>query len=186
MHAAFELALSKEIYRSGCNWLIYDAMMLAAPLIDFCAPALSKEPTRSGYNWLIYDAGSLIDWYLCRQHLSQLWARRTTGSSCNWWIHGTTGRLIEWFLCRKHLSQLWARKLQGAAVISVADPFHFRVDPCLWLMDPDSDPDSDPDPGSESFYFRHWPSRCQQKTNFLTQFFLLMTFWSYIYIIFQR
>ncbi len=45
------------------------------------------------------------------------------------------------------------------------------ADPCLWLMDPVSDPDSDPDPGSGSFYFRHWPSRCQQKTNFLTQFF---------------
>ncbi len=25
--------------------------------------------------------------------------------------------------------------------------------------------------GSGSFYFRHWPSRCQQITNFLTQFF---------------
>ncbi len=55
------------------------------------------------------------------------------------------------------------------------------ADPFLWLMDPDSDPD----PGSGSFYFRHWPSRCQQKTN-LTKFFLLMTIWSYIYIIFQR
>ncbi len=40
--------------------------------------------------------------------------------------------------------------------------------------------------GSGSCYFRHWPSRCQQKTNFLTQFFLLITFWRYIYIIFQR
>ncbi len=39
--------------------------------------------------------------------------------------------------------------------------------------------------GSGSCYFRHWPSRWQQKTNFLTQFFLLITFWSYIYIIFQ-
>ncbi len=39
------------------------------------------------------------------------------------------------------------------------------ADPCLWLVDPD------PDPGSGSCYFRHWPSRCQQKTNFLTQFF---------------
>ncbi len=62
------------------------------------------------------------------------------------------------------------------------------ADLCLWLMDQDSDsdPDSDPDPGSGSCYLRHWPSRCQQKTNFLTQFFLLLTFWSYIYIIFQR
>ncbi len=40
--------------------------------------------------------------------------------------------------------------------------------------------------GSGSCYFRHWPSKCQQKNNFLTQFFLLITFWSYIYIIFQR
>jgi hypothetical protein len=32
------------------------------------------------------------------------------------------------------------------------------ADPCLWLMDPD--------PGSESCYFRHWPSRCQQKNKF--------------------
>jgi hypothetical protein len=30
--------------------------------------------------------------------------------------------------------------------------------------------------GSGSCYFRHRPSRCQQKTNFLTQFFLLITF----------
>ena len=41
------------------------------------------------------------------------------------------------------------------------------ADPCLWLLDPD--------PGSGSCCFRHWPSRCQQKTNFLTQFFLLIT-----------
>ncbi len=39
--------------------------------------------------------------------------------------------------------------------------------------------------GSGSCYFRHWPLRCQQKTNFLSQFFLLITFWGYIYIIFQ-
>ncbi len=37
--------------------------------------------------------------------------------------------------------------------------------------------------GSGSCYCRHWPSRCQQKSNFLTQFFLLVTFWRYIYII---
>ncbi len=36
--------------------------------------------------------------------------------------------------------------------------------------------------GSGSCYFRHWPSRCPQKTNFLTRFFLLVTgtFWRYI------
>jgi hypothetical protein len=50
-------------------------------------------------------------------------------------------------------------------------------DSCLWLMDPDPDSDPDQDPGSGSCYFRHWPSRFQQKTNFLTQFFLLITFW---------
>jgi hypothetical protein len=44
--------------------------------------------------------------------------------------------------------------------------------PCFWLMDPDSDPESG------YCYFRHWPSRRQQKTN-LTQFFLLITFWRY-------
>ncbi len=40
--------------------------------------------------------------------------------------------------------------------------------------------------GSGSCYFRYWPSRCQQKTNFLTQFFLLITFCSYIYNIFYK
>ncbi len=42
--------------------------------------------------------------------------------------------------------------------------------------------------GSGSCYFRHWPSRRQQKTIFLTVF-LLITFWrypGYIYIIFHR
>ncbi len=40
------------------------------------------------------------------------------------------------------------------------------------------DPDLGSDPGSGSCHFRQWLSRCQQKTNFLTQFFLLITFWS--------
>jgi hypothetical protein len=43
-------------------------------------------------------------------------------------------------------------------------------DPCLWLVDPD------PDPGSGSCYFSHWPSRCQQKTNFWHNFFCLLLF----------
>ncbi len=30
--------------------------------------------------------------------------------------------------------------------------------------------------GSGSCYFRHWPSRCKQKTKFLTQFFCLLLF----------
>ncbi len=46
------------------------------------------------------------------------------------------------------------------------------ADPCLWLMDPDPDLD----PGSWSCYFRHWPLRCQQKNNFLTQFFRLLRY----------
>ncbi len=40
--------------------------------------------------------------------------------------------------------------------------------------------------GSGSCYFRHWPSRRQQKTNLKINVFLLITFWRYIYIIFQR
>ncbi len=40
--------------------------------------------------------------------------------------------------------------------------------------------------GSGSCYFRHWPSRGQQKTNFFYKVFLLITFWRYIYIIFQK
>ncbi len=40
--------------------------------------------------------------------------------------------------------------------------------------------------GSRSCYFRQWPSRRQQKTNFLTKFFLHITFWRYIYIMFPR
>ncbi len=40
--------------------------------------------------------------------------------------------------------------------------------------------------GFGSWYYRRWPSRCQQKTNFFNTIFLLITFWSYIYIIFQR
>jgi hypothetical protein len=39
--------------------------------------------------------------------------------------------------------------------------------------------------GSGSCYYCRWPSRRQQKTNFLTVF-LLITFWRDIYIIFQR
>ncbi len=40
--------------------------------------------------------------------------------------------------------------------------------------------------GSGSSYFRQWPSRGQQKTNFVEKAFLLITCWWYIYIIFQR
>ncbi len=55
------------------------------------------------------------------------------------------------------------------------------ADPCLWLMDPD------PYPGSGSCYFRHRPSRCQQKTNLFLIFSAKYgTFWRYIYIIFSK
>ncbi len=37
-----------------------------------------------------------------------------------------------------------------------------------------------------SFYFRNWPSRCQQKSNIFFKVFLFNTFRRYIYIIFQR
>ncbi len=37
-----------------------------------------------------------------------------------------------------------------------------------------------------SCYFRQWPSRLQQKTNWNEKVFVLITFWRYIYIIFQR
>jgi len=40
--------------------------------------------------------------------------------------------------------------------------------------------------GFGSCYFRHWPSRRQKKLIFFKKFFLLITFWRYIYIIFQR
>ncbi len=61
---------------------------------------------------------------------------------------------------------------------SVADPWHFGVDPRIhaWLMDPDPDP--------AIFVIDLQDS--SKKTSFLTKFFLLITFWSNIYIIFQR
>ncbi len=38
--------------------------------------------------------------------------------------------------------------------------------------------------GSESgsCYFRHWPSRCQQKTNFLTQFFCIILYFLKVHL----
>ncbi len=39
--------------------------------------------------------------------------------------------------------------------------------------------------GFRSCYFRHWPSRCQQKTNYFNKDILLITFWRYIYTIFK-
>ncbi len=51
------------------------------------------------------------------------------------------------------------------------------ADPCLWLMDPD------PDHGSGSCYFHQWPSRCQQKNNFLKLFFNFDTIFSAYYFL---
>jgi len=45
-------------------------------------------------------------------------------------------------------------------------------DPCLSLMDPDYDPDP--------AHFRHRPSRCQQKTNFLSLLLFEGTFASFL------
>ncbi len=57
-------------------------------------------------------------------------------------------------------------------------PAVFRIhDILVWIRIRGSMPLTN---GSGSCYFRHWPSRYQQKTtNFLTQFFLLVTFWKY-------
>ncbi len=55
------------------------------------------------------------------------------------------------------------------------------ADPCLWLMNPDPDPD----PGSGSCYFRHRPSRCQQKTKFFFPAYYFLKI-RYIYIFFLK
>ncbi len=70
---------------------------------------------------------------------------------------------------------------------SVPDPWHFGVDPDpdprihasdkwirIWILDPDP------------AIFVNDLQDANKKTNFFTQFFLLVTFWRYIYIIFQR
>jgi len=109
-------------------------------------------------------------------------------SASGWRAAGSpsSALLLQWLLVLKGLSHeqcsgsmtFWGGSGSGSS------------DPCFWLMDPDSDPDSDsdpdPDPGSGSCYFRHWPSECQQKTNFVKQVFLIITFWRYIYIILHR
>ncbi len=53
------------------------------------------------------------------------------------------------------------------------------ADPCFWLMD--SDPDADPDPDIFVIDLQE-----AKKTNFILKVFLIITFWRYIYIIFQR
>jgi len=73
--------------------------------------------------------------------------------------HSRSGGL--WFhqTCKKikKFTSLVTTKVNRAS--NVGDPHYFHADP---------------DP------------RCQEKTKFLTQFFLLVTFWRYIHIIFQR
>jgi|688.fasta_scaffold1073160_1 hypothetical protein len=57
MQAAFEPALSKENYRSGCNWLIYGT---AGSLIDcFCAGSLWASPEQGET-----QGAALIDWFM--------------------------------------------------------------------------------------------------------------------------
>jgi hypothetical protein len=46
------------------------------------------------------------------------------------------------------------------------------ADLCLWLMDPDPGSRC----GSGSFYFHHWPSRCQQKKIFFKKFLCIVLF----------
>ncbi len=76
---------------------------------------------------------------------------------------------------------------------SVADPWNFGTDPgpdadpYLWLMNPDADPylwlidpDTEPDPAILYSDLQD----VNRKNKFLS--YLLITFWRYIYIIFQR
>ncbi len=76
------------------------------------------------------------------------------------------------------------RKIYGNIKISVADPWHFGVDPdrSMHLTNVSG---CGYGSGCGSFYFHHWPSRCQQTTN-KKKVFLHITFWRYFYIIFQR
>ncbi len=65
-------------------------------------------------------------------------------------------------------------------ITSVADPWYFwyesgSADPCLWLMDPDSDP---------AIFIINLQDANKKVIKKIV--FLLITFWRYIYIIFQR
>jgi hypothetical protein len=55
------------------------------------------------------------------------------------------------------------------------------TDPCLWLIDPDPDSDADPDPA----IYSSLTFKMLTKTNILKSL-LLITFWRYTYITFQR
>ncbi len=92
--------------------------------------------------------------------------RKFRGIGCKVYIWLTASSYMVKYLCISSY-------IRTPFLISVADPWHFGADPdhpCLWLMD------QDPDPGSGSCYFCHLPSRCQQKPNFLTQFFCFLLF----------
>ncbi len=63
-------------------------------------------------------------------------------------------------------------KIYHIMAITVPDPWNFGVDP-------DSDPRIQAltnGSGFGSCYFRHWPSRCQQKNKFFKKFFCLILF----------
>jgi hypothetical protein len=74
------------------------------------------------------------------------------------------GRIL--FLC--YINDFWSITTLFSAVLRIHDILGWirnRIRGSMPLIN-----------GSGSGYFRHGPSRCQQKTNFLTQFFLLITF----------
>ena len=78
----------------------------------------------------------------------------------------------DWTSTSSLLHSAWGRKLKYTIEISVADPWHFGVDPDAMPLNNGS--------GSRfgSCYFHHWSSIRQQQTKFKKKF--------YIYIIFQR
>ncbi len=89
--------------------------------------------------------------------------------AANWRVHGHAGQLGE--VQQVRLAHL--RRQPPTFRNSVADPWNFGRDP--WLTNGS---------GFGSCYFRQWR---QQKINiFFFHVFLLITFWRYIYIIFQR
>ncbi len=60
--------------------------------------------------------------------------------------------------------------MSSSAHSSVADPWHFGVDPDPWIRIRGSMPLTNGSGSAESFYFHHWPSRCQQKTDLKKSF----------------
>ncbi len=87
------------------------------------------------------------------------------------WSHLLWSELRFWSITKSGWGKPKIPNLSGTTysrlLTSVTDPWHFGVD----LTN-----------RSVSCYFRHWPSRCQQSTNY----FLLISLWRYIYTIVQR